>query len=274
MGDGWREGVGKWLVGTACVVAALFLVGPILVVLPLSFNAEPYFTFTEGMLRLDPEAWSVRWYRQLAEGGWLRALGNSVVIGAAATALATVLGTCAALGLASPHMPGRGMVMALVVSPMVTPVIILSVGLFFFYSEVGIAQTYVGLILAHAVLGAPLVVITVTASLAGFDPTLLRAAAGLGAGPLRSFFRVQLPVAGPGIATGSIFAFVASLDEIAVVLLVGGVEHRTIPREMWSSIREQASPTLLAAAAVLTLAALLMLITVEWLQRRAASGDA
>ena len=252
-----------------CACAFVFLVAPILVIVPLSFNAEPYFTFTEGMLRLDADAWSLRWYRSIVEDEqWGRALANSMIIGVAATVLATTFGTVAALGLANPAMPGRRVAMGILISPMITPVIIVAVGVFFFYSKLGLAQTHLGLILAHAALGAPFVVITVTATLAGFDHTLMRAAASLGAGPLTRFRRVQLPLIAPGVFSGGLFAFAASFDEVVVVLLMGGLEQRTIPRQMWSGIREQISPTILAVATLLIVFAVLVLFTVEWLRRR------
>ena len=254
-----------------CAAAFIFLVAPILVIVPLSFNAEPYFTFTEGMLRLDPEAYSLRWYRNVVEDeAWSRALVNSLVIGSAATLLATALGTLAALGLASPAMPGRALITGVLISPMVTPIIIVAVGMFFFYSSIGLGQSYTGLILAHAALGAPFVVITVTATLSGFDRTLLRAAASLGAGPLRSFFRVQLPLIAPGVFSGGLFAFATSFDEVVVVLFMGGLEQRTIPRQMWSGIREQISPSILAVAVFLIAFAVLALFTVQWLRQRSA----
>ena len=168
-----------------CAAVFVFLVAPILVIVPLSFNAEPYFTFTEGMLRLDADAWSLRWYDAvLGDEEWLRALVNSLIIGVAATTLATSLGVLAALGLANASMPGRSLAMGLLISPMVTPVIVSAAGMFFFYSSLGLAQTHLGLVLAHAALGTPFVVITVTATLAGFNHDLTRAAASLGAGPL------------------------------------------------------------------------------------------
>ena len=252
-----------------CVAGFAFLLAPNLVIIPLSFNAEPYFTFTEGMLRLDPEAWSLRWYNAIIEDpAWRRALLNSLIIGSASTILATTLGTLAALGLASPSMPGRTLVTALLISPMITPIIIVAVGVFFFYSGLGLGQTHAGLILAHAALGAPFVVITVTAALSGFDRTLLRAAASLGAGPARRFFRVQLPLIAPGVFSGGLFAFAASFDEVVVVLFLGGLEQRTIPRQMWAGIREQISPAILALAVFLIAFAILILLTVEWLRHR------
>ena len=260
----------RWVYLAFCTAAFVFLVAPILVIVPLSFNAEPYFTFTEGMLRFDPEAYSLRWYRSIFEDGvWTRALVNSLVIGVSATLLATSLGTLAALGLAISAMPARRTVMGLLISPMITPVIIAAVGMFFFYSSLGLTQTHLGIILAHAVLGVPFVGITVTATLSGFDQNLMRAAASLGAGPLRSFWQVQLPLIAPGVASGGLFAFAASFDEVVVgCCSMGGLEQRTIPRQMWAGIREQISPTILAVATFLIAFAVLVLFTVEWLRRR------
>ena len=266
--------LGRYGFNAFCVAGFVFLLAPILVIVPLSFNAEPYFTFTEGMLRLDPEAWSLRWYEAIVDDeAWSRALVNSLLIGVAATVLATTLGTLAALGLASPFMPARNLVTAVLISPMITPIIIVAVGVFFFYSGLGLGQTHAGLILAHAALGAPFVVITVTATLAGFDRTVLRAAASLGAGPLRRFFRIQLPLIAPGVFSGGLFAFAASFDEVVVVLFLGGLEQRTIPRQMWAGIREQISPAILALAVFLIAFAVVVLLTVEWLRNRSASAQ-
>ena len=267
--------IGRAVYLAACGLIFAFLVLPILVIVPLSFNAQPYFTFTEGMLRLDADAWSLRWYREIVENDvWTRALGNSLSIGVAATLLATTLGTLAALGLASRAMPARRAAMGLLISPMVTPLIISAAGMFFFYSTLGLSQTHLGLILAHAALGTPFVVITVTATLSAFDTNLTRAAAGLGAGPLRTFRRVQLPLIAPGVLSGALFAFAASFDEVVVVLFMAGENQRTIPRQMWSGIREQISPAILAVATFLIVFAVLLLFTVELLRRRAAAGSA
>ena len=265
-----RFGVGRLAHRVACGLIFAFLVAPILVIVPLSFNAEPYFTFTEGMLRFDPEAYSLRWYRQvLDDGAWARGLANSLFIGVAATMLATALGTLAALGLASRRMPARRLVMGLLISPMVTPLIISAAGMFFFYSTLGLSQTHLGLVLAHAALGTPFVVITVTATLTAFDANLTRAAASLGAGPVTTFRRVQLPLIAPGVVSGALFAFATSFDEVVVVLFMAGENQRTIPRQMWAGIREQISPAMLAVATFLIVFAVLLLCTVEWLRRRA-----
>ena len=264
-----RLPLGRYAYLGFCALVFLFLVAPILVIVPLSFNAEPYFTFTEGMLAFDPEAYSLRWYREIvANEEWRRSLVNSLVIGVSATVLATVLGTLAALGLANSHMPARRLVTGLLISPMVTPVIISAAGMFFFYSSIGLGQTHIGLILAHATLGIPFVVITVTATLASFDNNLTRAAASLGASPVHTFRKVQLPLIAPGVLSGALFAFATSFDEVVVVLFMAGVEQRTIPRQMWAGIREQISPAILAVATFLIGFAVLLLFAVEWLRRR------
>ena len=270
-----RERIVRFAYLAFCAAVFAFLVAPILVIVPLSFNAEPYFTFTDGMLRLDAEAYSLRWYRQIVEeDAWTRALANSLIIGVASTALATTLGTLAALGLSSAAMPARRLAMGLLISPMVTPVIISAAGMFFFYSSLGLSQTHLGLILAHAALGTPFVVITVTATLAAFDTNLTRAAASLGAGPLRTFRSVQLPLIAPGVVSGGLFAFATSFDEVVAVLFMAALDQRTIPRQMWAGIREQISPTILAVATFLIVFAVLLLFAVEWLRRRASSGAA
>ena len=267
MNSGGRGG--RYAHRVFCAGVLVFLIAPILVIIPLSFNAEPYFTFTESMLRLDPDGWSLRWYRTVADDEqWLQAVVNSLVIGIGATVLATGLGVLAALGLADPAMPGRRVAMGLLISPMVTPVIVSAAGMFFFYTSMGLAQTHFGLILAHAALGTPFVVTTVTATLAGFDGNLLRAAAGLGASGWTSFWRVQMPLILPGVVSGALFAFATSFDEVVTVLFMGGVEQRTIPRQMWSGVREQISPAILSVATLLVLFAVLLMGTVEWLRRR------
>ena len=263
------ERLGHSLHLTFCGAVLVFLIAPMLVVVPLSFNAEPYFTFSEGMLSFDADAYSLRWYRSVIEdGAWRHALGNSLLIGLAATAIATSLGILAALGLANPAMPGRALVTGLLISPMVTPIIISAAGMFFFYSKLGLGQTHLSLILAHAVLGTPFVVISVTATLVGFDANLVRAGESLAAGPFLVFRRIQLPIIAPGVISGSLFAFAASFDEVVTVLFLGGLEQRTIPRQMWAGVREQISPEILAVATFLVVFALLLLGAVEWLRRR------
>ena len=260
-----------------CGCVFFFLVAPVLVVVPLSFNADTYFTFSEAMLRLDPEAFSLQWYRGLLQdpnrpdsetSAWLIAAKNSLIIAVSATALATVLGTLAAVGLTRRHMPLRGPIMALLISPMIVPIIIIGAGMFLFYSDIGLSFTMPGLVLAHAALGTPFVVITVTATLAGFDENLIRASFSLGARPLRTFRSVILPLCWPGVVSGALFAFITSFDEVVVVIFLAGPEQPTIPRLIWGGIRQEITLSILAVATILIAISTLLMLTVELLRRR------
>lgn len=292
-----------------CALIFIFLISPILVVIPLSFNAEPYFTFTPKMLAFDPEGYSLRWYDALLTLGlnnpeavrdnawwsevwhratWVQAAKNSFWVGLWATILATTLGTIAALGLSRPEMPYRRLIMALLISPMIVPIIIIAVGMSFFYSQACVGQggpmswvvgwalsekgclsnSHLGVIVAHAVLGIPFVIITVTATLSGFDQSLIRAAQSLGANPRTVFFKVIMPLILPGIISGALFAFVTSFDEVVAVLFIAGPDQQTIPRQMFNGIREAISPAILAVATILVVISTALLASVEMLRRR------
>lgn len=281
-----------------CTAIFIFLIAPILVIMPLSFNAEPYFTFTTKMLSLDPEGYSLRWYDTLLTLGmqapdvprdgnwfsdmwnnaaWVKAAKNSIIIGFWSTILATTLGTLAALGLSRSEMPYRRVVMAILISPMIVPIIIVATGMFFFYSSpcglVGLncgrlTATYPGVIMAHAVLGIPFVIITVTATLSGFDQSLIRASASLGANSRTTFFKVIMPLILPGVVSGALFAFITSFDEVVMVMFIAGPEQQTIPRQMWNGIREAISPAILAVATILVIISIGLLAAVELLRRR------
>ena len=252
-----------------CGLIFFFLIAPIAVVIPLSFNAEDFFTFTPKMLAFDPDGYSLKHYRDFfTNKDWQQALWNSVKIAPAATLLSVVLGTLAAIGLSQSHVPFRRAIMAILISPMIVPLIISAAGMYFFYSRIGLQGTYLGVVLAHAALGIPFVIITVTATLVGFDRSLTRAAANMGAGPVRTFFRVQMPLILPGVISGALFAFITSFDEVVVVLFVGSAGQKTLPWQMFIGLREQISPTILAVATILVVFSVALLTTLELLRRR------
>ncbi|MEM8971829.1 MAG: ABC transporter permease [Pseudomonadota bacterium] len=274
---------------TLCGCVLAFLIIPVLIVIPLSFNAEPYFSFTTGMLTLQSEAFSLRWYEDILNNGtvggtewgswawfqdvwnnaqWVRAMKNSFFIGIIATLIATTLGTIAALGLTSPYMPARTLITSVLISPMIVPLVITAAGAFFFLAEIGLVKTYTGIIITHAIMGIPFVIITVTATLSGFDKNLIRASQSLGASWPTTFFRVIMPLILPGMISGALFAFITSFDEVVAVLFIADIEQRTIPRQMWSGIREQISPTILAVATILVAISVMLLTTLELLRRR------
>jgi len=249
-----------------CALIFIFLIGPILVIMPLSFNSEPYFTYPMA-------GFSLRWYDEIFGDSplsilWQRAIVNSVIIAVFATILATTLGTLAALGMTRINFRGKGMLLAILISPIVVPIVITAVGMFYFYAQIGLVGTLAGITLAHTVLGVPFVVITVTATLVGFDQNMVRAGAILGAGPIRVFFMVTLPLILPGVLSGALFAFATSWDELIIVLFLATTEEHTIPRRMWSGIRELISPTIASAATILIILSIILMVVMELLRRR------
>ncbi|MFD1383151.1 ABC transporter permease [Rhodanobacter aciditrophus] len=252
-----------------CGLVFFFLIAPIVVIIPLSFNAEDFFTFTKEMIALDPAGYSLKHYEDFfTNSDWTGALYNSVRIAPVATLLSVGLGTLAAIGLSQSHVPFKRAIMAILISPMIVPLVISAAGMYFFYSRIGLQGTYWGVVLAHAVLGIPFVIITVTATLVGFDRSLTRAAANLGANPVTTFFRIQMPLILPGIISGGLFAFITSFDEVVVVLFVGSASQKTLPWQMFTGLREQISPTILAVASIMVLLSILLLALVEILRRR------
>ena len=256
---------------TFCGLVFFFLIAPLFVILPLSFNAEQYIHFSAKMLALDPEGFSLRWYEDMIYGTknpWGLATKNSLIIAFFATIGSTILGTVAALGLSSRHMPYKAAFMALLISPMIVPLIISGTAIFFFMAKVGLAATHTGIVLSHIILGTPFVVITVTATLSGFYHSVTRAAASLGSNPVNTFMKITLPLIMPGVISGGLFAFVTSFDEVVVVLFLAGLENTTIPIQMWVGLREQLSPTIMAVATCLIVMSTLILVTAELLRRR------
>ncbi len=263
-----------------CGVVFVFLIAPILVVMPLSFNAQDFFTFTPKMLQFDPEGYSLKHYRDFfTNNEWQRSFKNSLLIAPIATLVSVSLGTLAAIGLSQSHVPFKRAITAILISPMIVPLIISATGMFFFYSHVGnfLEDTmgldknfvgYVKVILAHSVLGIPFVIITVTATLVGFDNSLTKAAANMGANPVKIFFKIQMPLILPGVIAGGLFAFITSFDEVVVVMFVGSTNQKTLPWQMFTGLREQISPTILAVATILVVISIALLITLEMLRRR------
>jgi putative spermidine/putrescine transport system permease protein len=256
---------------TICASIFIYLIAPLFVIFPLSFSHDEFLIFSEEMKRLDPDGFSTRWYKDMVWGTknpWGLAAKNSLMIAFFATIGSVLIGTLAAVGLSSRHMPYKGIIMAILISPMIVPLIISGVAIFFFMAKVGLAATHTGIILAHIILGTPFVVITVTATLSGFDHSVTRAASSLGSTPINTFMKITLPLILPGVISGGLFAFVTSFDEVVVVLFLAGLENTTIPIQMWIGLREQLSPTILAVATCLIILSTLVLVSAELLRRR------
>lgn len=245
-----------------CVLTLIYLIVPILVPIPLSFSSGTFFTF-------PLPGYSTRWYETvLGTPRWRAAIGNSLLIGFGVTILATALGTLTAIGLSNPRFPARRLVVPLLISPLIVPVVVTAVGTYLFYARIGLASTYIGIILAHTVLASPFVVVTVSASLSGFDRNLMRATAILGAKPFTGFRRVMLPLILPGVLSGAAFAFVTSFDEVVVAQFLANADQRTLPLEMFTGLREQLSPAITAAATMMMGLSILLLLVANLLSRR------
>jgi putative spermidine/putrescine transport system permease protein len=250
---------GKALAG----LVFLYLLFPILVVIPLSFSSGSYLSF-------PPPGFSLRWYANFfGRSDWLEAAWLSVWIGSAVTALATALGVPAAIALVRGKFRGKGFVVGFIMSPVIAPVIIVAIGIYFFYARLGLIGSPLGLVIAHTCLAVPFVVINVAATLQGFDRRLEQAAMNLGATPWGTFWQVTLPIIRPGILSGAVFAFITSFDELVVALFVSGSTAVTLPRKMWDSIRFEIDPTIAAVSTLLIALTAVLFVVAELLRRRA-----
>ena len=265
-----------------CSLVFFFLIAPLVAIIPISFSQSPFMVFTEGMMSWPPgpEAWSLRWYRYMVgictdenlttpcSNKWMIGTVNSFFVGFVSTFFATALGTLAALGLSRPHMPYKALIMSILISPMIVPLIITAAGMFFFYAKINLVYTFTGIILAHIALSTPFVVITVTATLVGFDMNMVKASQSLGARPIRTFFKVIMPLILPGVISGALFAFITSFDEVLIVMFMASLDQLTITKQMWAGIRQEISPVILCMATCLVALSIFLLTTVELLRRR------
>jgi putative spermidine/putrescine transport system permease protein len=239
--------MGELALSAVVSAAGLLLLLPTLIVIPMSFSAAE-------MLVFPPPGFSLRWYANyLASPEWRGATLNSIVVALGAAVLATILGTLAALALARHRVPGAGLVRTLFLLPIIVPSIVTAVAIYRVFSQVGLASTIPGLILAHALLGLPFVVINVSAVLQKMDWRIEQAARSLGAGPRRAFITVTLPMIAPGILAGALFALLTSFDEVVVALFLSGIGAVTLPVQMWSGIRFEINPTVAAVSVLLVL---------------------
>lgn len=245
-----------------CALVLAYLVFPVLVVIPLSFSSAQYLTF-------PPPGFSLQWYRNFFDrSDWVSAAILSFWVACVVMVLATILGTLASLALVRGRFPGRGVVNMFIVSPLIVPAIIVAIGIYFFYSQLGLVGRPIALITAHTALAVPFVVVNVTATLYGFDERLEFAAMNLGANRLRTFWHVTLPIIRPGVLAGALFAFITSWDELIVALFISGTGAVTLPRKMWDSIRFQIDPTIAAVSTLLIIITGSLFFSAEMLRRR------
>lgn len=255
---------GKIMLAAAGVLVLAFLLVPIFLVMPISFSSGSFLSYPIPGL-------SLRWYHEIFEPDpWMFALRNSLYAAVASSLIATVLGTAAAIGLSRARFRGKALVTSVLVLPLAMPVVITALGAYFWLAEIGLLYTFTGLIIAHTVLGAPYVVITVTSTLQGFDWRLFRAAASLGASNWVAARTVVVPLIAPGIISGAIFAFIASFDDVVVALFITGPQQFTFPRQLFSGLRDHLDPSIIAAATFLTALVIALMAVTEWARQRSA----
>lgn len=239
------------------VLVLVFLVSPIVVIFPLSFSSGEILT-------LPTPGWSLRWYEDFFTAGrWLEATRNSFVVAAFTMVIATTLGTLAAFGLNMAQFPGKKIVLVILSLPMVVPVIVAASSMYVAFSAWGLTNSLTGLVIAHVIVAAPYVVITVLASVQTLDMTLVRAALSLGATPVQAFREVVLPLILPGVIAGAVFAFATSFDELVIAIFLTGPNQFTLPRQMFAGLREMLSPTIAASAVIMIGLSLVLLLITE-----------
>lgn len=254
--------LGTALLRGATGLVLAFLMLPILIVVPVSFSDAAFLTF-------PPPGYSLRWYHTLLERQeWIDSALLSIGVGGAVVVLATSLGTLAAFGLVRARIPGRGLVLGLIISPLVVPVMVTAIGMYAIYVRMGIGGTLAGLVIAHTCLAIPFVVTSVSATLVGFDQRLEWAAMSLGAPPWTTFWHITFPIVRPGILSGALFAFITSFDELVIALFISPTTALTLPRRLWDSIRFEVDPTIAAASTSLVILTGLLLLVSELLRAR------
>jgi putative spermidine/putrescine transport system permease protein len=253
---------GQRLMRVVVTLILLAMIAPIIVVVVLSFSSASYLTF-------PPPAFGLRWYREyLGSRDWLAATTLSVEVAISVVVLSTFLGVLATLGLARLPRVARLLATGLILSPLIMPVIIVAIGIYYAFARYGLVGTPAGLVLAHTCLAVPFVVTSVGASLAGFDRRLEMAALSLGATPFGTFRQVTLPLIMPGVLVGALFAFITSFDELVVALFLSGANAVTLPRRMWEDLRYALDPTIAAVSTLTILVTVVPMLWAHWVRRR------
>lgn len=244
-------------------IVFFYLIFPVFIIIPLSFSSSLFLEF-------PPKGFSLMWYKRFFyDFQWIDATKVSFIVAVFTTIFATILGTMASVGLVRGRFPGRNIIYTLFLSPMIMPLVVVAIALYFLFVRLHLVGTYAGLIIAHTILSIPFVVVNVTAVLQGFDRTLENAATNLGANKLQTFFRITLPLISPGIFAGALFAFITSFDEIIIAIFLSGTSAVTLQKKIWDSIRLEINPMVSSIASLLIVLSVIILIGAEIIRRRA-----
>jgi len=249
------------------VVVAIFLVAPLAIIVPMSFSTAISFEFP------PPGYWTGYYARYLSDRSWLDATANSFIIACGSMILTLIVAVPAAFGFVRYRFRGKGAINLVMMAPLIVPHVVTALGYYGFLSLAALTGTRAGMIIAHTVLSIPVAFLVVSAALKGFDRNLERAAMNAGAGPLRTFFAVTLPVLRPGILVGALFAFLQSFNEAVVAIFIAGRDAATLPKKMFESIRLESDPVIAVVSTLLTGAILIgVLVSLLFRQKPAAAG--
>lgn len=257
-----KEHKGWWLLYAAGILITIYLILPSFIVIPVSFNDSI-------LLKFPPEKYSLRWYQSfLSRPDWTGALWLSLKLGVGVMIVSTILGVLASIGLVRGNFPGKGVLRAFLISPMIVPVVVTALGFYYFYGELKLSGNPWSLLISHTCMAIPIVIIIVSATLDGVSPNLERAAQNLGATPRQAFTKIVLPIIRPGIITGALFAFILSFDEVVIAAFIGGYRSSTLPKKMFENVRDEMDPTVAAISTLLVLISVVLLVVVGWLNNR------
>ncbi|HEV8696110.1 MAG TPA: ABC transporter permease [Candidatus Limnocylindrales bacterium] len=262
MTDSWRS-PRRLVMAALGGLTVFYLLAPTLVIVPMSFTQARILSF-------PPQGFTLQWYqRMFTDPQWAAGIQHSAQVATLTAIIATVLGTLAALGLTRGRFPGRPLVNALALSPLIVPVVVIAIGMFGLFVQWRISGSLVGLVLAHTALALPFVIVNVGTSLRTMDRNLEMAAANLGADPRRSFLHITLPLILPGVLAGAIFSFITSWDEVVVAIFMTSARFRTLPVEMWEQVRQVVDPTVAAVSTTLLVVTTTLLVVLFVVRRQA-----
>jgi putative spermidine/putrescine transport system permease protein len=245
-----------WLYALAGAVLAFLLI-PTLIVIPMSFSASQYLEF-------PPKKWSLRWYEHyFSSVTWMSATATSLKAAALTSLLATPIGTLAAYGLSASRLRAARALQVLLITPMIVPVILIAVGVFYVYVKVKLNNSLMGLVLAHTMLAVPIVMIVVASALKSFDMNQEMVARSLGASRPRAFLTVTLPQIRFAVVSAAVLSFLTSFDEVILALFVSGGANSTLTRQMFLALRDQIDPTIAAISTIMILVTTLMFVLVQ-----------
>jgi putative spermidine/putrescine transport system permease protein len=247
-----------------CAVVLLYLILPVLIIVPMSFSSARFLTF-------PPPSLSLRWYQEyVGNSAWMRATKVTLTVATLTVLIATPLGVAAAYAISQSKLRIMRLIHMTLLLPLVVPIIITAVGIFFVYARIGLVATLSGLVLANVMLGLPYVVISVVAGLQSFDATQEMVARSLGMNRMRSFFAVTLPQIKASVIAGGIFAFISAMDETIVALFISGGQYQPLTKRMFTALRDEIDPTIAAISTLMTAASFLLVLVASTRQKKSA----